>query len=148
MTKYFEDFVNGEEIELGSIEVTEQAIIEFALQFDPQPFHIDVEAARETPFGGLIASGWHTCALYMRLLCDGMVNDSSSQGSSGMEDVRWLAPVRPGDVLRARYVVVDAQRSSSKPNRGTVQFRSEMVNQNGVVVLRMNGRGLYGTRPA
>ena len=147
MTKYFEDFAVGEEIELGSVEVTEAAIIEFAAQFDPQPFHVDVDAAKDTPFGGLIASGWHTCALYMRLLYDGMIRESSSQGSSGMEELRWLAPVRPGDTLRARYFVVDAQRSSTKPNRGTVTFRSEMLNQDDVVVLRMVGRGLYGTRP-
>ncbi len=147
MTKYFDDFVVGEEIELGSVEVTEAAIVEFAEQFDPQPFHVDPAAARETPFGGLIASGWHTCALYMRLLYDGMISESSSQGSSGMEELRWLAPVRPGDTLRARYIVLDAQPSATKPNRGTVTFRSEMLNQDDVVVLRMVGRGLYGTRP-
>lgn len=146
MTKYFDDFAVGEEIELGSVEVTEAAIIEFAEQFDPQPFHVDPAAARETPFGGLIASGWHTCALYMRLLYDGMIRESSSQGSSGMEELRWLAPVRPGDTLHARYTVLDAKRSATKPNRGTVTFRSEMRNQHDVVVLRMVGRGLYGTR--
>ena len=99
MTKYFEDFLVGDVIDLGSVEVTEAAIIEFAREFDPQPFHIDPEAALETPFGGLIASGWHTCALFMRLMCDGMLNDSSSQGSSGMEELRWLKPVRPGDTF-------------------------------------------------
>ncbi len=148
MTKYFEDFTVGDEIELGSVEVTEEAIIEFAEQFDPQPFHVDVAAATATPYGGLIASGWHTCAIYMRLLYDGMISDSSSQGSSGMEELRWLAPVRPGDTLRARYVVLDATPSATKPRRGTVMFRSEMLNQDDVVVLRMVGRGLYGTRPA
>jgi acyl dehydratase len=148
MTKYFDDFVVGEEIELGSVDVTEAAIIEFAEQFDPQPFHVDADAARDSPYGGLIASGWHTCAMYMRLLCDGMIGDSSSQGSSGMEDLRWLAPVRPGDRLRARFVVLDVQLSSTKPNRGTVTFRGEMVNQDDVTVLRIVGRGQYGTRPA
>jgi acyl dehydratase len=148
MTKYFEDFEIGEEIELGSVTVTAEQIVEFAREYDPQPFHVDPEAARESPYGGLIASGWHTCALYMRLLCDGMMSDSSSQGASGMEELRWLAPVRPGDTLRARYVVLDAKRSESKPNRGTVTFRSEMLNQDDVLVLRMTGRGLYGTRPA
>lgn len=147
MTKYFEDFAVGEQIELGEVEVSEAAIIEFAEQFDPQPFHVDPEAAKATPYGGLIASGWHTCAIYMRLLYDGMISDSSSQGSSGMEELRWLAPVRPGDTLRARYTVLEATRSSTKPNRGTVLFRSEMLNQDDVVVLRMIGRGLYGTRP-
>ncbi len=148
MTKYFEDFVVGEEIELGEVEVTEAAIIEFAERYDPQPFHVDPGAAEASPYGGLIASGWHTCAMYMRLLCDGMILDSSSQGSSGMEELRWLAPVRPGDVLRARYTVLDTALSETKPNRGTVEFRSEMVNEDDVVVLRMIGRGLYGTRPA
>ncbi len=135
-------------IDLGSVEVTEAAIVDFAEQFDPQPFHVDPEAARDTPFGGLIASGWHTCALFMRLLCDGMLNESSSQGASGMEQLRWLAPVRPGDTLRARYVVLDVKPSSTKPNRGTVTFSSEMSNQADVVVLRMVGRGQFGTRPA
>lgn len=148
MTKYFEDFAVGEVIEFGSVEVTEEAIIEFARQFDPQPFHIDPEAAVETPFGGLIASGWHTCALYMRLMCDGMLNDSSSQGASGMEELRWLNPVRPGDTLTGNYTVLAVRRSSTKPHRGTVTFQSEMLNQDDEVVLRMNGRGQYGTRDA
>jgi acyl dehydratase len=146
MTMYFEDFVVGETLHLGSVEITEDAIVEFAEEFDPQPFHIDPEAARDTPFGGLIASGWHTCALYMRLMCDGLLNDSSSQGASGMEELRWLNPVRPGDTLSAQFTVLDAQRSSTKPRRGTVKFRSEMSNQHGDVVLSMTGRGLYGTR--
>lgn len=148
MTKYFDDFVVGEVIELGSVEITEEAILEFAREFDPQPFHVDPVAARDTPFGGLIASGWHTCSLYMRLMYDGMLADSSSQGSSGMEELRWLAPVRPGDTLTARYTVLDACRSESKPHRGTVRFRSDMSNQHGDVVLRMVGRGQYGTRDA
>jgi acyl dehydratase len=147
VTIYFEDFVVGETVELGSVEVTETAIIEFAERYDPQPFHVDPAAAARSPYGGLIASGWHTCALYMRLLCDGMINDSSSQGASGMEELRWLAPVRPGDTLRGRFTVLDAVPSATKPNRGTVTFHSEMLNQDDVVVLRMVGRGLYGKRP-
>jgi acyl dehydratase len=147
VTIYFEDFVVGETVELGSVEVTETAIIEFAERYDPQPFHVDPAAAARSPYGGLIASGWHTCALYMRLLCDGMINDSSSQGASGMEELRWLAPVRPGDTLRGRFTVLDAVPSATKPNRGTVTFHSEMLNHDDVVVLRMVGRGLYGKRP-
>jgi acyl dehydratase len=147
VTIYFEDLVVGDTMELGSVEVTSAAIIEFAERFDPQPFHVDPVAAEQSPFGGLIASGWHTCAMYMRLLCDGMVNDSSSQGGSGMDDLRWLAPVRPGDTLRARFTVLDARPSATKPDRGYVTFRSEMVNQDDVVVLRMIGHGLYGKRP-
>ncbi len=147
MTTYWEDLVPGLAMELGSVDVTEHDIIEFARQFDPQPFHVDPTAAVETPYGGLIASGWHTCALYMRLLFDGMIHDSSSQGSPGMDELRWLAPVRPGDRLTARYTVEAATPSATKPNRGTVIFLSEMVNQNDVVVLRMRGRGLSGRRP-
>jgi len=135
-------------MELGSVVVTEDDIIDFARRFDPQPFHVDPEAAVDSPYGGLIASGWHTCALYMRLLYDGMIHDSSSQGSPGMEELRWSAPVRPGDRLTARYTVEDATPSATRPGRGTVLFRSEMLNQDGVVVLSMRGRGLYGRRPA
>ena len=148
MTIYFEDFVPGRVFELGAIEVSADEIIEFATKYDPQPFHIDPEAAEQSPFGGLIASGWHTCALYMRLLFDGILHDSSSQGSPGMDELRWLAPVRPGDRLSAASIVEEANPSTTKPNRGTVILRSEMTNQDGVVVLRMRGRGLYGRRPA
>lgn len=137
----------GRAIELGSVEVIQDDIIEFATKYDPQPFHVDPVAAVETPYGGLIASGWHTCALFMRLLYDGMIHDSSSQGSPGMEELRWLAPVRPGDQLTARFVVEDATPSATKPMRGTVLFRCEMANQSGEIVLRMRGRGLYGKRP-
>ena len=147
MTTYFDDLLPGREFELGTVEVTEADIIEFATRYDPQPFHVDPVAAAESPYGGLIASGWHTCALFMRQLFDGLIHDSSSQGSPGMEELRWLAPVRPGDRLTASYVVEEATRSATKPMRGTVLFRCEMVNQDGVVVLRMRGRGLYGTRP-
>lgn len=144
--KYFEDFDVGERIVLGSVEVTEESILEFAEQYDPQPFHIDPAAAAESIYGGLIASGWHTCALYMRLLYDGMIADSSSMGASGIDELRWLAPVRPGDVLTASYTVEDVQASQSKPNRGAVMFLSEMTTQDGTVVLSMRGRGLYGRR--
>ncbi len=147
MTVYWEDLVPGRAMELGSVVVSEDDIVEFARRFDPQPFHVDPEAAIHSPYGGLIASGWHTCALYMRLLFDGMIHDSSSQGSPGMDELRWLAPVRPGDRLTARYTVEDAVPSATKPDRGTVLFRSEMVNQDDVVVLSMRGRGLYGRRP-
>jgi acyl dehydratase len=147
VTIYFEDLVPGRAIELGTVEVTQDDIIEFATKYDPQPFHVDPVAAAETAYGGLIASGWHTCALFMRLLYDGMIHDSSSQGSPGMEELRWLAPVRPGDRLSARFVVEDATPSATKRMRGTVLFRCEMNNQSGEIVLRMRGRGLYGKRP-
>ena len=148
VTIYFDDFVIGQTFELGSVTVTEAEIVEFATRYDPQPFHVDPEAAKSSSFGGLIASGWHTAAMFMRLLADGLLKETSSQGSSGIEELRWLAPVRPGDTLRARYTVEDATPSASKPNRGTVRFLSEMFNQDDVIVLSMRGRGLFGTRPS
>ena len=147
MTTYFEDFEPGTTFELGSVVITEDEIIDFAKQFDPQPFHVDPEAARDSPFGGLIASGWHTCSLFMRLFVDNLISGSASQGSPGMDQLRWLAPVRPGDELTARSTVLEANPSSTNPARGTVILRSEMTNQDGVVVMRMTGRGLYGRRP-
>ena len=146
MTIFFEDFEIGSTHELGEVTVTEADIVEFATRYDPQPFHVDHEAAAASPFGGLIASGWHTSALYMRLLVDGLLSRTSSQGASGIEQLRWLAPVRPGDVLRGRYTVEDATPSSTKPDRGTIHFLSEMVNQDDVVVLSMRGRGQFGRR--
>ena len=146
MTRYFEDFTVGEAIELGSVEVTEAAITGFAEQYDPQPFHIDAAAAARSPFGGLIASGWHTAALFMRLFADAVLLDSSSQGASGIDQMRWRAPVRPGDTLAGRATVLDARRSATAPNRGTVTVLSEMRNQDGTVVLSMKARCQFGTR--
>ncbi|MEO6571010.1 MAG: MaoC family dehydratase [Ilumatobacteraceae bacterium] len=146
MTIAFEDFEPGRVFDLGSVDVTEDAIIEFATQFDPQPFHIDPAAAADTVFGGLIASGWHTCSLYMRLYVDQLLADSTSQGSPGVDEVRWLAPVRPGDRLSATITVLETNRSATKPRRGTVKLQSEMTNQDGVVVMRMIAIGMYGTR--
>ena len=146
MTIYFEDLTPGRVFELGSVEVTEDEIIEFATRYDPQPFHIDPAAAAETMFGGIIASGWHTCSMCMRLLVDGLLSDSTSLGSPGMEQIRWTAPVRPGDRLSARSTVEEARPSSSKPDRGTVTMLTEMLNQDGVVVMTMRGMGMYARR--
>ena len=147
MTLYFDDMRPGRVFELGSVTVTEDEIVEFATRFDPQPFHVDASAATESIYGGLIASGWHTCALFMRLMVDGLAADSSSMGSPGMDDIRWLAPVRPGDTLTGTVEVAAARRSESKPDRGIVELISEMRNQDGEVVLRMRGMGFYGVRP-
>lgn len=147
MTTYFEDFEPGQVFELGDVVMTEDEIIEFATRYDPQPFHIDPEAAKDTVFGGLIASGWHTCSLFMRLLVEGLISGSASQGSPGMDEVRWLAPVRPGDRLTARATVEEVTPSSKNPARGTVVLRNEMTNQDGVIVMRMRGVGMYGRRP-
>lgn len=144
---YFEDFEPGQVYELGSTTVTEDAIVEFARRWDPQPFHVDPEAAAESVFGGLIASGWHTGAMWMRLYVDSMLVGSNAQGSPGIEELRWLAPVRPGDTLRARLTVLEATPSERRPDRGTIRIRGEMVNQDGVTVLSMVSRGHFGRRP-
>ena len=145
--RYFEDFETGEVLELGSRTVTEDEIIQFARQFDPQPFHLDPEAAADSVFGGLIASGWHTGAMWMRLYVDNMLGSASAQGSPGVEELRWLAPVRPGDTLHGRLTVLETTPSGRRPDRGTVRIRGEMVNQDGVTVLSMVSRGHFGRRP-
>jgi acyl dehydratase len=143
----FDDFEPGQVLELGSVAVTEDEIIEFARQFDPQPFHVDPEAAAESVFGGLIASGWHTGAMWMRLYVDSMLGAASAQGSPGIEELRWLAPVRPGDTLHGRLTVLETTPSERRPDRGTVRIRGEMINQDGVTVLSMVSRGHFGRRP-
>lgn len=144
---WFEDLTPGREFELGSVTVTEEEIIEFASKFDPQPFHVDPDAAVDGPFGGLIASGWHTGSLWMRLYADAVLAQTDSRGSPGLEEVRWRAPVRPGDTLTALTRIVDAQPSSKDPTRGTVFTESSMKNQDGVVVMTIKARGMFGRRP-
>ena len=146
MTRYFEDFTPGLVFELGSVTVTDDEIVDFATRFDPQPFHIDAAAAADSIYGGLIASGWHSCSMLMRLMVDGLIGDSASLGSPGMDEVRWPAPVRPGDTLTGTATVLAARRSESKPDRGIVTLSNEMRNQDGVVVVSMRGTGFYGCR--
>ncbi|XVQ07005.1 MaoC family dehydratase [Spirillospora sp. CA-255316] len=134
----FEDFVPGMTYEHnGQIEVTEKEILDFAGAFDLQSFHTDPAAASDGPFGGLIASGWHTTALMMRLLTEHYLPRTAGFGSPGVDDLRWLVPVRPGDTLRLRLTVTDAVRSASRPDRGLVHFRPQLINQDGKVVLDM-----------
>ena len=147
MTRYFEDFSPGQRFDLGSVVVTEDEILDFARQFDPQPFHTNPEAAAQSPFGGLIASGWHTASLFMRLYADAVLAGADSQGSPGVETMRWLAPVRPGDRLTGTSIVDDVVPSSSNQQRGTAVITSEVTNQDGVVVMRLTARGLFGCRP-
>lgn len=147
MTIYFEDLTPGRVFELGAVEMSEDEIIEFATRFDPQPFHVDREAATQSPFGGIIASGWHTCSYCMRLIVDGMMSRAVSLGSPGVDEIRWLAPVRPGDRLSGRLTVEHARPSASNPSRGTVTFASEMENQDGVTVLSMRAVAMFGRRP-
>lgn len=144
---YFEDLESGRVFELGSVTVTREAIIEFASQFDPQPFHVDEAAAQESSFGGLIASGWHTGSLWMRLFADGVLAETDSRGSPGIEELRWWAPVRPGDTLHGTSTIVATAPSTRDPTRGTAIVESKMTNQDGVVVMSLRSRGMFGRRP-
>jgi acyl dehydratase len=145
---YFEDIEEGTEFELGSTTVTREEILEFAARFDPQPFHVDEEAAKDSMFGGLIASGWHTAAIWMRLYVDTVLANTASLGSPGVEELRWLKPVRPGDTLTGRARILWTKPSERDPRRGTVFAESELSNQDGEVVMRLRARGLFGRRPA
>ena len=145
--RFFEDFGVGDVIELGSHHITKEAVVAFARQFDPQTFHLDEEAARQTIYGGLIASGWHTGSLMMRLLYEGAVRHTVSLGSPGIDEMRWLRPVRPGDTLSARMTVIQCDPSRSKPDRGIVRSLLEMRNQHGEVVMTIKGMSLLGRRP-
>lgn len=145
-TRCFEDFQPGQVYELGTAVLTADEIVRFARQFDPQPFHLDAEAAKDSAFGGLIASGWHTAGVFMRLYVDAVLANSSSMGSPGIEQLRWLVPVRPGDVLTGRFTVVSTAPSSRRADRGTVHFRGELSNQQGQTVVSLQGRGFFGRR--
>ena len=147
-TRYLEDFRPGQTIELGSRSVDRDEIIEFARKYDPQPFHVDEEAGRRSIYGGLIASGWHTVAMLMRLLVDTVASRSASMGSPGIDEIRFLRPVRPGDTLSARMIVLDVVPSRSKADRGHVRASYEVFNQHGDKVMTMIGLGIYGRRPA
>jgi acyl dehydratase len=144
---YWEDFPAGDTMEVGSHTFTEQEIIAFARQFDPQSFHVDPEAARKSVFKGLIASGWHTCAIAMRLMVDKYVARSASLGSPGLDNIRWLAPVRAGDTITYRRTITAARASESKPQVGLVHTRWEALNQRGEMVMTMEGWGMFRRRP-
>jgi len=143
---YWEDFKPGEILEMGSHTFTEAEIIDFARQFDPQSFHTDPVAAKQSFFGGLIASGWHTCSIAMRLMVDRYVSRSASLGSPGIDHLRWIAPVRPGDTITYRRVILTARPSASKPGIGLVQSRWEAVNQRGEQVMTMEGWAMFARR--
>lgn len=145
-TLFFEDFTPGDLIELGTYEMTESEIIDFGRRFDPQYFHTDPQAALDSPFGGLIASGWHTCSAWARLWIDTVVARTDSRGSSGMQEIRWLEPVRPGDLLTATVEILDTRPSARHADRGTLFIGCTMTNQHGRVVLTFHGRGMFGRR--
>lgn len=146
--RFFEDYTAGEMHEFGSHAMTEAEIIAFAEQWDPQSFHTDPEAAKGSAFGGLIASGWHTTCVMMRLLARNWISPRASMGSPGVDEVRWLRPVRPGDELRVRVTVEKVRRSASKPDRGIVFQKTEVLNQDGAVVMTSRGMGMYRCRDA
>ena len=145
--RYFEDYPVGAVFELGSMSVTEHEIIEFAERFDPQPFHIDPAAAHDTIYGGIIASGWHTGSIFMRLLVDGFISSVASMGSPGIDEIRWPVPVRPGDRLRLRVTILEARLSKSKPDRGITKTLGELFSQNGEIVMSVRSNGFVGCRP-
>ncbi len=144
--RYFEDYLPGAVHEFGTIAVEEAKMIDFARRFDPQPFHIDPEAAKHSPFRGLIASGWHTASMAMRLLVDNYVSRVASLGSPGVDELRWRKPVRPGDTLSIRVTVLEAKVSRSKPNQGTIRSYVEVLNQHREVVMTWKGMGLVRCR--
>ena len=143
--RYWEDFVVDEEIVHGTHEMTADEIVRFGREFDPQPFHTDPDV--DGPFGGLIASGWHSAALYMGMFVRNVLLGTASLGSPGVEELRWLVPVRPGDVLMGRSRVVESWPSERDAGRGTIVGEHELVNQNGDVVMRMRGRTFVARRP-
>jgi acyl dehydratase len=145
---YWEDFPAGSVREFGNHTVTREAILAFAREFDPQPFHVDEEAARHSLFGGLCASGWHTCSLAMRMMCDEYLLEAASMGSPGLENIKWLKPVYPGDTLRVRLQVMEARPMASKPHIGLVRSRWEVMNQRAQTVLTMEGWGMFRRRAA
>jgi acyl dehydratase len=145
--RYFEDYIPGYVYEFGTITVSEEEIIEFAKKFDPQYFHIDLEKAKASRFGGLVASGWHTASLTMRLYVDHYLSHAASLASPGVDELRWPNPVRPGDVLTVRVTILEARPSRSKPDRGIVRAKIETLNQRNELVLSMIGLSIIGRRP-
>jgi acyl dehydratase len=145
---YWEDFPVGKVREFGGRVITREEILAFARQFDPQPFHVDEEAARGSLFGGLCASGWHTCALAMRMMCDAYLLEAASLGSPGLDSIKWTKPVYPDDTLRVRLEVLEARPMTSRPDVGLVRSRWQVLNQRGEMVLVMEGWGMFARRPA
>jgi len=145
---YWEDFPVGAVREFGGKTLSRDDIVRFAREYDPQPFHVDEEAAKRSVFCGLIASGWQTCALAMRMMCDAYLLDAASAGSPGVENIRWILPVHPGDTLRVRLTVLEARVLQSKPRIGLVRNKWEMFNQKDEQVMHMEGYGMFLRRDA
>ena len=148
MTTAFEDLHAGMQLSFGAKEVKAAEIVEFAREFDPQPFHLDAEAASQSLLGGLAASGWHTCAMTMRMLCDGFLLDSTGVGAPGIDEARWLKPVRPGMVLGVRVRIVGTRVSNSRPDLGLVGMEIEVHDQTGLIVMTQRLTNLFARRDA
>jgi acyl dehydratase len=144
---YFDDFRLGEKTDLGRYPVTEAEILAFARQYDPQPMHTNHEFAARGPFGGLIASGWHSCAMFMRLQADAMLKQSSAIASPGVDGIRWVRPVRAGDVLRAEAEVVEIVPSRHRPDRGLVKHDCKVFNQKDELVMTLRTLALFARKP-
>ncbi|UYN96247.1 MAG: MaoC family dehydratase [Enhydrobacter sp.] len=146
--RYWEDYEIGQRFPLGSTGFTEQEIVDFARRYDPQEFHIDREAAGRSMFGGIIASGWHIAAKMMRLFVDNYVDHRTALGSPGLDELRWLKPVRPGDTLTGWVECADKIPSRSKPDLGVIHERWIVTNQNGETVMTTKGINMVRRRPA
>jgi acyl dehydratase len=145
---HLDDFVPGQVHGLGQCTLSRDEIVAFARDWDPQPFHLDEQAAAASIYGGLIASGWHTVCVFMRLFANGLLNRAAAMGSPGIDELRWLKPVRPGDRLAARLEVLEVRPSRSKPDRGIVRLRCAMANQHEEEVLSFIGNVMFRRRPA
>ncbi len=147
-TAFFDDLEVGQQWRFGRYEVTREEIVEFARQFDPQPFHLDEAAARESLYGGLIASGWHTGAMFIRMVAECMTPRVATQGAIGFDDLRWIKPVRPGDVLSVESTVREKIESRQRPERGTVKIESRVLDQRGEPVMSLVSLVIVMRRPS
>lgn len=146
-TLYWEDFPLGAEFEFGSKKVSREEIIAFATQFDPQDFHVDETSEKPSQFGGIIASGWHICAMTMRMICDGFLLRAAGMASPGVENVRWRIPVRPGDRIRVHARVIESRPSSTRPEVGITRWRWEVMNQRNECVTEIESTAMFRRRP-
>jgi len=146
VTRYFEDYIPGLTVDCGTFSLSEAEIVAFAKEYDPQPFHVDPAVAAAGPAGGLIASGWHTTSMMMRLLVEHFISGETALGAAGIDEIRWPRPVRPGDTLHVRASVLEARRSRSKPDRGIVQSFIEITNQDGETAMTMKATNFCLTR--
>jgi acyl dehydratase len=146
--RHWEDFATGQVDEYGSRLVGREEIIAFAAEFDPQPMHLDEEAASATMLGGLAASGWHSCCILMRMISDGFIAEAAFMGAPGVEEVRWLAPLRPGQRIKARATVLETRASRSRPDMGFVKFRFELIDAADTPLLTLVVSPMFGRRAA